>query len=616
MASICEPSERVVGKAGGCQGGVLRTDEVQGRDEGLESPESDGRISPGLWTAPKAQASPCRNPVSPSGTGDGGSIVRETTVRRVEDGAGSECLPVTGRIGTMCRPEREPTCPRSDAAVNGEDPDVGVDTDARCCAVDVSDGSAPVRWCSIDWERAGSDIRGIQSRIAKAARNGNTRRVRMLQDMLLTSYHGRCMAVRTVTTGPWGDVPGGDGEVWSSPADMDRAVDVLGDRTHLDGSTAGCPGNRSGGGGIRVPTMHDRALQELHAMAWRPVMEASADPCSFGFREGRCVRDAVEVFRGILRGSGQDTEVVIMRLGSMDDGTAWSWLSDNRGVDTTLLGEMARRGQLFGRSMFPHTPGTVGLGGLSPVLANMALDGMEGMLSMLGVRMVRYADMVAAVTDGSIPSAAVSEASAIFLGGRGLCILGSESFQLMDGFDFLGFTFRKHRGRLTVQPSDGSVDAVCSEIKRIASCSAASTQGDLIRRVNRVIMGWGTYYSSVPHTVASRRLDHHVHITIGRWAARRHPQKGVSWVRDRYWRIIDGRRVFSDGEHELMRASDTLHREHTPVRTRSDPYSDPWYFRQRDGRADGATDIEWTRYGLPTATAPSNGVASGPSRMR
>ena len=111
----------------------------------------------------------------------------------------------------MCRPEREPTCPRSDAAVNGEDPDVGVDTDARCCAVDVSDGSAPVRWCSIDWERAGSDIRGIQSRIAKAARNGNTRRVRMLQDMLLTSYHGRCMAVRTVTTGPWGDVPGGDG---------------------------------------------------------------------------------------------------------------------------------------------------------------------------------------------------------------------------------------------------------------------------------------------------------------------------------------------------------------------------------------------------------------------
>ena len=87
-------------------------------------------------------------------------------------------------------------------------------------------------------------------------------------------------------------------------------------------------------------------------------------------------------------------------------------------------------------------------------------------------------------------------------------------------------------------------------------------------------------------------------------------------MRDRYWRIIDGRRVFSDGEHELMRASDTLHREHTPVRTRSDPYSDPWYFRQRDGRTDGATDVEWTLYGLPAATAPRNGVASGPSRMR
>ncbi len=617
MASACEPSERVVRKAGGCQGGVLRTDEVQGRDEGLESPESDGQISPGLWTAPKAQASPCRNPVSPSGPGDGGPIAREAIARRVEDGAGSECLPVTGRIGTLCHPEREPTCPRSDAAVNGEEADAGVGADARCCAVDVPDDEVSRGWCSIDWERAESDIRGIQSRIAKAARNGNTERVRMLQDMLLTSYHGRCMAVRAVTTGSWGDVPGEDGEVWSSPGDMGRAARDLDAFGYTTGCTVTRRCNRGArGNGARVPTMHDRAVQELYVMALRPVMEACADPHSYGFREGRGVRDAVEALRGILRDSGPDAEVTVMRIGSMDDGTIWGWLSDNRGVDPRLLGNLARRGQLFGRSMFPHTPGTVGLGGISPVLANMALDGMEGMLAMHGIRMVRYADMVAAVFDGSIPSAAVSEASGIFLGGRGLCVTGSETSGLVDGFDFLGFSFHKLRGRLMVHPSDGSVDALCSEIKRIAGYSAASTQGDLIRRVNHAIHGWCEYYGSVSHRVASRHVDHYVHIIIGRWAIRRHPQKGAAWIRDRYWKATGEGRVFTDGESTLITASGHGHRPHTPVRTGSDPYSDPWYFREREGSNSGATETEWTLYGLPTATAPRNGVASGPSRMR
>ncbi|MGN0099132.1 MAG: reverse transcriptase N-terminal domain-containing protein [Candidatus Methanomethylophilaceae archaeon] len=617
MASVCEPSERVVRKAGGYRDGIVRTDAVQGRDEGMESPESDGQISPGLWTAPKAQASPHRNPVSPTDPGDGGSIAREAIVRRVEDGAGSECLPVTGRIGTLCRPEREPICPRSDAAVNGWEPDVGVHADTRCCAADVSDGFAPKGWCSIDWERAESDIRGIQSRIAKAARNGNTARVRMLQDMLLTSYHGRCMAVRTVITGPWGDVPGEDGEVWSTPEAMGRAAETLDALTFVSGQTVRRPCHRGAGGGeVRLPTMHDRAVQELHAMALRPVMEVCADPHSFGFREGRGVRDAVESLRGILRDSGPDAMVMVMRIGSMDDGTVWRWLSDNRGVDSRMLGQLVRGRQLFGRSMFPHTPGTVDLGGISPVLANMALDGMEGMLSMNGVRMVRYADMVAAVVDGSIPSAAVSEASSIFLVGRGLCILGSETPSLEDGFDFLGFAFRRSHGRMTVQPSDGSVDAVCSEIKRIAAYSAASTQGDLIRRVNRAIREWCGYYTSVPHRTASRHVDHSVHLIIRRWATRRHPQKGATWIRDRYWHDSGSGRVFTDGESTLITASGIGHRPHTPVRTWSDPYSDPWYFREREGMTTGASEKEWTMFGLPSATAPRNGVASGPSRMR
>ena len=116
--------------------------------------------------------------------------------------------------------------------------------------------------------------------------------------------------------------------------------------------------------------------------------------------------------------------------------------------------------------------------------------------------------------------------------------------------------------------------------------------------------------------MASRHVDHYVHIIIGRWAIRRHPQKGAAWIRDRYWHSTGEGRVFTDGEYTLITASGHGHRPHTPVRMGSDPYSDPWYFREREGSNSGATETEWTLYGLPTATAPRNGVASGPSRMR
>lgn len=627
MASVSEPSERVVGKAGWCpeDEGIIRTDEVQGRDEGLESPESDGHVSPGLLTAPKAQASLCRNPVSPSdpiimGNGDGGSIVRESIVRRVEDGAGSEGLPVTGRIGTMYHPEREPTCPRSDAAEKGtENVDrVGSSVDTRCCATEIGRVPTPGEgWDSIDWERAETDVRRVQARIVKAARNGNMRTMQRLMRTVMSSYHGRCMAVRSVTSNLWGDVPGEDGIVWTSSEDRGRAAEDLGDNPSLTGRTVRRSVHRGIGVGVtRVPTMQDRAVQELYTMALRPVMEAFADPHSFGFREGRCVRDATASLSGFLKGCGPRAEVIVMRIGSSDDGRVSGWLSDNRGVDPGMLDQSASKGQLFGRTLFPHTPGAVAVGGTSPVLANMVLDGMEDMLSAYGTKMVRYADTVAAVVDGSSPSVAVTDALRGFLCGRGLYLKEYEIIRPKDGFDFLGFSFRLMRDRLTVGPSDGSVEAVCAEIGTIARRSAASTQGDLILRINRVIDGWSAYCGSVSHRTASRRIDHYVHQTLGRWASRRHPQKGVCWVRDRYWHETRRGREFTDGEHTLSRATDTKCHPHTPVRMWSDPYSDPWYFREREGMTAGATDTEWTLFGLPHATAPRDGVASGPSRMR
>ncbi|MHB8062701.1 MAG: group II intron reverse transcriptase/maturase, partial [Ruminiclostridium sp.] len=57
------------------------------------------------------------------------------------------------------------------------------------------------------------------------------------------------------------------------------------------------------------------------------------------------------------------------------------------------------------------------------------------------------------------------------------------------GFDFLGWTFIKYKGKLIVKPSKNSIKNIirkCSTI--ILKEGKASTQSDLIRRLNQVII--------------------------------------------------------------------------------------------------------------------------------
>ena len=43
---------------------------------------------------------------------------------------------------------------------------------------------------------------------------------------------------------------------------------------------------------LSIPTMHDRAMQALYALALNPIAETTADPRSFGFRKFRSAQDA------------------------------------------------------------------------------------------------------------------------------------------------------------------------------------------------------------------------------------------------------------------------------------------------------------------------------------
>ena len=53
-------------------------------------------------------------------------------------------------------------------------------------------------WLVIDWSRVEADVRRLQQRIFKAAKDGDTKRCRNLQKLLLRSRGASLLAVRRV----------------------------------------------------------------------------------------------------------------------------------------------------------------------------------------------------------------------------------------------------------------------------------------------------------------------------------------------------------------------------------------------------------------------------------
>ena len=75
-----------------------------------------------------------------------------------------------------------------------------------------------------------------------------------------------------------------------------------------------------------------------------------------------------------------------------------------------------------------------------------------------------------------------------------------------EGFDFLGWTFRKFKGKLIIKPSKKSIKAIVSKLSdTINRRGKAWNQDVLIMKLNQQIRGWTNYHQSVS---ASEAFDH------------------------------------------------------------------------------------------------------------
>jgi RNA-directed DNA polymerase len=155
-----------------------------------------------------------------------------------------------------------------------------------------------------------------------------------------------------------------------------------------------------------------------------------------------------------------------------------------------------------------------------------------------------------------------------------------------NGFDFLGWTFRKFKGKLIVKPSKESIKRVVRKLSEvILKESKASTQVELIRRLNLIIRGWTNYHK---HTVASKafsNVNNTLYLLLQRWAKHRHPNKNSWWRLNRYWQSVRNKPwLFSTDANALINLR-TIHIvRHPNLKISKNPFLDPGYFNNRKSK--------------------------------
>jgi RNA-directed DNA polymerase len=427
---------------------------------------------------------------------------------------------------------------------------------------------APDNWLAIDWQRVERNVRATQIRIVKAVQGG--------------------------------DSPGIDKEVWTTPEAKMAALQRLQTRGYRPQPLRRVFIPKANGKQrpLGIPTMLDRAMQALFLLALEPVSESKSDPNSYGFRRNRSTHDAMSQLFVSLSQKTCGQWVLEADIKGCFDHIGHDWLLRHVPMNAEVLRKWLKSGVIHKTRLEPTDEGTPQGGIISPTLANITLNGMEsGLIAHLRARfgatkagklkinVVRYADdFVITGVSKDILESEVKPWVEAFLAERGLR-LSEEKTQIVhidDGFDFLGWNFRKYSGKLLIKPSAKNVKAFYRKVKEALSSRKTVRQANLIRLLNPMLRGWANYHRPVVAKEAFSRMDHLIFRALWRWSKRRHPKKNAHWVKEKYFPAMGSRQwvftaegVRDNGKRQtltLLTLADTAIQRHVKVKGSFNPF--------------------------------------------
>ncbi|MGL5575326.1 MAG: group II intron reverse transcriptase/maturase [Sarcina sp.] len=461
-----------------------------------------------------------------------------------------------------------------------------------------------LQWETFDWSKANETVNRLQSRIAKAVINNNINLAKKLGHLLVNNHYAKALAVKRVVSNKGKNTPGVDGVIWDRPELKMKAIYELNNRTYKAKPLRRVFIKKSNGKErpLGIPTMYDRAMQALYAIALEPIAETKGDRHSFGFRKYRSAADAREQIFSALCKRTSAKWILEGDIKGCFDNINHDWLLKNIPMDSKILNQFLKAGFIYESVFHDATDGTPQGGIISPILANMTLDGIDELLDKKywsnskgsisvkynkhKVNFIRYADDFIITADTEEIAKEIKEEIKSFLNVRGLELSDEKTLitKVEDGFDFLGWNFRTYKGKLLIKPSKKSIQNICKNTRNLIAKNKATTQEDLIKKLNPIIRGWGNYHQGAVSKDIYSDVDNAIHQALWNWANRRHGKQSKKRTKNKYWQTINGRQwVFTCNDTRLIKLSDIRIVRHPKLKIEMNPFikEGQTYFEER-----------------------------------
>jgi RNA-directed DNA polymerase len=314
------------------------------------------------------------------------------------------------------------------------------------------------------------------------------------------------------------------------------------------------------GGGERplgIPTIRDRVAQTAAKLVLEPIFEADLDPAAFGYRPKRSATDAIQAVMVLLRQG--HTDVVDADLSKYFDTIPHDELMQSiarRIVDRDMLrlikqwlkapvettdGDGRRRMEGGKASRRGAPQGGV----ISPLVANLYMNRFlkhwrgSGRGKAWRAHVINYADDFVILSRGH--AAEALEWTERVMTRLGLSLNRTKT-RLCDArrerFDFLGYSFGAHCFRQTgrwfigASPSKKSVQRLKDKVSAILVPGNNGTWEEVSAALNRLLRGWGRYFSPGSHYVTDRAIEAHLYDRVRNFLVRRRklPTRGTQHI--------------------------------------------------------------------------------------